>query len=377
MNLLYIFSDVDSSLLIEGNIRFIDHERFRVKAIFLAKRVPRVYEDLRSEGFDVEFIRCRGKIDVLPLVWKLARRMASFRPNVVHTNLFHASIAGLIAAWIARVPIRVNTRHHSIETHLYHPHAVWYDRFVNRIATHIVAITDQVAEVLVERENVSKEKVTVIHHGLDLDRFNAALDEPSDLRSKYGLSENYPVIGVISRFIHWKGIQYVIPAFRDLLYAYPNAKLVIANAQGPYEAEIQESLTMLDRETFVLIPYERDVLGLYKAFDVFVHVPIGEYYEAFGQVYIEALAMGVPSVFTISGVAADFVQNGSNAKVVDYQNSEDILVAISSLLANEKLREDLKENGKRDVRRKFDIKTMCRKLENLYSSGLLKSNVDR
>jgi hypothetical protein len=63
-------------------------------------------------------------------------------------------------------------------------------------------------------------------------------------------------------------------------------------------------------------------------------VPIDDTIEAFGQTYIEALISGVPSVFTLSGVASEFIENGKNALVVDYKNSEQISVAIDQILTN-------------------------------------------
>ena len=69
-------------------------------------------------------------------------------------------------------------------------------------------------------------------------------------------------------------------------------------------------------DRYTEIVYETDMPALYKTFDVFVHVPVEPHFESFGQVYVEAMASGIPSVFTLAGAATEFVRDGENALVV-------------------------------------------------------------
>ena len=73
-----------------------------------------------------------------------------------------------------------------------------------------------------------------------------------------------------------------------------------------YQA-IQEAVKELPQNSYCVIPFEKDLFSLYQLFDVYVHTPINPTLEAFGQTYVEALAAGIPSVFTMSGVAPQFV----------------------------------------------------------------------
>jgi glycosyltransferase involved in cell wall biosynthesis len=118
----------------------------------------------------------------------------------------------------------------------------------------------------------------------------------------------------------------------------------------------------------VEIPFEEDVPALYKLFDVYVHVPINPQIEAFGQTYIEALAARVPSVFTLSGVATEFIAHEKNALVVPFQDAEAIYQAIMRLLEDGLLRDRLREQGVSDVNR-FAISNMIDQLQHLYLSG--------
>lgn len=364
--LCYVISDVDSSHLVESNVRSIDPARFDLCTVFLAKQPPKIYETLKKEGFHVKYIPGSGKRALLPTMFRLYRLFGRLRPDIVHTHLFNAAVTGLTAAWARGIPRRINTRHHSSELHRYHPHAVYYDHYINWLSTDIVAISETVRKVLVEKESVNPNKVAVVYHGFDFDRFENTYQNKTDLKEKYGMTESWPIIGVISRHVHWKGIQYTIPAFQSLLVKYPRAKLVLANAVGNHKDALMALLEPIDPKNYEVIEFETDVFSLYRSFDVFVHVPIGPEYEAFGQVYIEALFLGVPSVFTLSGVALDLVNDGENAIVVPYRDSSAIEVAIERILSEPGLREKLVLNGRNSVLYSFSAERMVRELTEIY-----------
>ena len=77
---------------------------------------------------------------------------------MVHTHLFEASLLGLSAAKFTRVKRRIYTRHHSTYHHEYYPKAIKYDRLINFLATEIVAISNNVKEVLRRKEGVAENK---------------------------------------------------------------------------------------------------------------------------------------------------------------------------------------------------------------------------
>ncbi|MCS6821488.1 MAG: glycosyltransferase family 4 protein, partial [Microscillaceae bacterium] len=130
--------------------------------------------------------------------------------------------------------------------------------------------------------------------------------------------------------------------------------------------EIQQLLQQLPTESYVEIPFEADLANLYQLFDIFLHTPINATLEAFGQTYVEALAAGIPSIFTLSGVAPEFIVHEQNALVVEYQSSQAIYEAIEKLLQNELLRKKIVKQGQKDVQNLFPLHTMIQKLEKLY-----------
>jgi glycosyltransferase involved in cell wall biosynthesis len=364
-----ILSNIDKAIGFEWIVQNIDRSRFDISFILLNDKPSYLATFLDREGIACLELPFSGKKTIPKLILRVGLQLRKLKPHVIHTHLFAANLIGQTAAWVTRIPKRIYTRHSSNENRRYHGKQRW-DHYTNRMCTDIVAISENVKDILIREEKVPVEKITLIHHGFDLDRFSAvAVDDVAQLYERYNPGKQSPVIGVIARYSHWKGIQFIIPAFERLLDSYPNALLVLANAsRADHADQIKDLLAKLPARSYREIVFEADIFALYQLFDIYVHVPIDPELEAFGQTYVEALAAGIPSIFTLSGVAREFIEDGRNAIVVDFENSDQIYNSMIQLLTNNELREKLAKNGKGDVRKKFSLQTMIEKLQDLYSS---------
>lgn len=365
---LVIISNVDKAIGFEWLVQRIDRSRFELSFILFNDKPSHLARFLRDSGIQFEELRFVDKKAIPTLVLKTARILRRWKPDVIHTHLFGANLIGHTAARLVGIRKRIYTRHSSNENRRYHGKQR-FDHYVNGMATHIIAISTNVQNVLEHEEGVPSKKIRLLHHGFDLERFDNVPDEDvARLAKLYNPAGRRPVIGVIARYSHWKGIQFVVPAFKRLLESHPNALLILANARrGDYKDEIARLLSELPPDSFREIEFEHDLFALYKLFDVYVHTPIDAELEAFGQTYVEALAAGIPSVFTLSGVASEFVEHEKNALVVEFENSDQIHDAVVRLLEDQELRQRLAAQGKKDVREMFGIDAMVRRLEEIYS----------
>ena len=364
----YIISHIDKAVGFEWIVERLNREHIQLSFILLNLKDGYFENYLKEKNIPVYRIGYRGKKDALPVILKVARLLRTLKADIVHTHFYEASLIGILAGTLARVKKRISSRHYSTDNHIYYPHGVVWDKLVNRLSTHIIAVSEPVKNILTDLEHVSPDKVTVIHHGLDLPFFAHPDRQKVDaLRTKYALGQSHPVIGVIARQIEWKGIQYIIPAFKRLLEQYPDARLMLANATGNYKGAIDALLTGIPERNIILIPFEKDISSLYHLFDVYVHTPIDPSIEAFGLTYIEALASGIPSVFTLSGVANFYIRDRHNALVVPFKNSDAIYEAVMEILRKPDLKETLRANGLADVNRFFTLDRMIRSFEEVYA----------
>ena len=370
IKIIYIISDINKALCFEWVAKNLNSDKYELSFVLLNMRERSALSMfLDSEGLRNKTIRLCAKKDYFRVFLELLSVLIWERPQIIHTHLFDASLLGLAAGWVARVPKRVYTRHYSTYHHMYHPRTVRLDRLMNQFATDIVAVSSTVKNVLTEREGVSPDKISKIPHGFDLDFFeNVPKERIIKLRKKYAIDKDaYPIVGVISRFDELKGIQYIIPAYKRFVKEFPKALLLMANAMGDYKEEIDLMLSDLSEDNYKQIAFEEDLPALYGMFDIFVHTPIDSEIEAFGQTYVEALASGIPSVFTISGIAKEFIKDGQNALIVAHKDSGQIYEAILRLLKDKDLRCSLTSGGKSSVTA-YDLDTYIASLEDLYST---------
>lgn len=364
-NVTYVVSNINKSLAFEWISNGLSKDRFNLSFVLLNPDDSILENYIKSIGVPVKRITFKSKLDTFKAIFLLMVFFLKNKTQAVHCHLFEASLSGLIAAKLCGIKTRIYTRHHGDFHHKYFPRAVYYDKFINALATKIVSISKNVSTILIEKENVSPDKITLIHHGFDLHLFTNKNNDK--LKVLYNAAGNSPVIGVIARYTHWKGIQYIIPAFQEILIEYPNARLILANASGDYKTEIQAMLKSLPSESYTEIVFEKQIELLYSLFDVYVHTPIDSEVEAFGQTYVEALATGVPSVFTLSGVANEFIVNEFNALVVDYKSSSQISVAVKRILTDIVLKNKLILNGSHSIQENFSLPLFIQHLEKLYA----------
>jgi len=363
----YIISDIDKALAFEWIAKYLDKNAFELSFILLLQEPAYLETYLKEAGIPCHSIYYRSKKDFPGVVWKLLRLLWSIRPAVVHCHLFTASLLGLTAAKLIGIRKRIYTRHHSDYHHRYFPGGIKWDKWCNMLATHIVAPSKAVRDVLVNMEGVNLDKVVIIHHGFELDYFRKTdPGKVSGLAEQYETAGHFPIVGVISRFTELKGIQYIIPAFQRLLLQYPEAKILFFNARGDYERVLLGMLSELPERSYSLIPFENDLASAYQLMDIFIQASTDYSIEAFGQTYVEALAAGIPSVFTLSGIAQDFIEDDKNALVVPFKDSDAIFSAMTRLLGDKGLRDRLRQDGMISVQSRFELKNMIAGLEELY-----------
>lgn len=362
----YIVSDIDKSIAFEWIAGRIDKNRIALSFILINSKNSYLKRYLEENNISVYLIDCKSKKSIPLAVWRCFYILKKIKPDVVHCHLFLANIIGLTAAKIAGVKSRIYTRHHSDYHHIYFPKAVKWDKYCNFLSTKIISISDCVSDIL-KQENVPDEKITKIWHGFDTSSFiKPDTVKVKTLNKKYNSNNAWPVIGVISRATYWKGIQHIIPAYQKFIQKYPNALLLLFNATGDYESEINALLNAIPEINYQKVYFENDITNLYHVFDMFIHVPISPTVEAFGQTYIECMLSGIPLVATKSGVANEILKDKINSLVVPFENSEAIYRAMIELLENENLRHELIKNATQTVEEKFSIQNMISVLEKLY-----------
>lgn len=126
---------------------------------------------------------------------------------------------------------------------------------------------------------------TLIPNGADVDQFRRAQPD----RARFGLPDNKPVILMVSALIETKRVAEGIAAVASL----PDAHLIVAG-DGPLRNEIDQMASIVLRGRFTRISVPPQYMPrLYRSADVFLHMSKE---ESFGNVFVEAMASGLPIV---------------------------------------------------------------------------------
>jgi glycosyltransferase involved in cell wall biosynthesis len=367
IKVVYVISIIDRAIAFELIEQYLNKEKFELDFVLLNEGDSFFEDYLKNKNYNVK----RFRITSSKSSWIIAGIQLFFyllkkHPRVVHCHFYEANIIGLTAAFLAGIKKRIYTRHFSSLHHKYFKKGVKIDKICNRLATSIISISRIVTKTLIELDGAPKEKIIYIPHGIQLNDYREISEARIEkLKLKYNIKDGVPVVGVISRFTEWKGVQYIIPAFQKFLVAQPDAILILLNAVGEYKDVLQQQLNQLPQTSYRIIPFERDIAAAYKLFSIFVHVPIEEDIEAFGLVYIESMAAGIPSIFTKSGVINNLADNKNFAEIVDFKDSDSIYKKLCLLTEDKKHYELISKNALK-LSEDFDIHKMIKSLEELY-----------
>jgi glycosyltransferase involved in cell wall biosynthesis len=368
LKICYIISDIDKAVYFEQTALALREQGCDLSFILVNCTNKTLHQFLEQHGFKVFTLEAGSLLRSRKTIMASKRILKENLIDLVHCHLAQANWVGLWAAKLAGIKMRLYTRHSGEPLKLHWKERI-IDKIQNRLATHIIAISG-VIEKLLEKQRVPAQKRILIHHGFNLKRFSEfQKKEVGRIKETYNPSEQQPVIGVIARWMNWKGIQYTIAAFQQLLKTHPDALLCLfgASDNADYSQEISRLVQKLPEQNVCVVPFENNVFDLYQLFDIYVHVPVNPDCEAFGQTYVEALAAGIPSVFTLSGIAREFITGKENALVVPFKNAEAIHQAILQLLNDPVLQEKLKRNGPESVRELFNFERYIAQLKMLYS----------
>jgi glycosyltransferase involved in cell wall biosynthesis len=332
---------------------------------------PAMMDEMEALGFSCIWIpyddrkRKRGLLRAFPLLWKYIRR---YRPDIVHCNLFDDSLPGLLAARLAGTKIRVITRQDTGFHWKYAPRWVFLDRWNTRMATHVIAISGECEQFLIEKEGTPSCKITLVHNGIPTALYTRQdQDIMTGLAQRFGLTGHHPVIGTVARFIEWKGYRQIVEAATRVLQEHPDACFLFCGS-GPQEQEVQNWVAEAGiKEQVVFTGWiERShMASFYGLLDLYLHAAE---LEPFGLVYAEAMLNGVPIVSTPTGAARDAIEDGRNGILVQERTGAALAAGIERCLTTD-LR-TLGEAGRKTALRMFPFEVMWTGTLGIYQKAI-------
>ncbi|GIW57696.1 MAG: hypothetical protein KatS3mg083_641 [Candidatus Dojkabacteria bacterium] len=226
----------------------------------------------------------------------------------------------------------------------------------------IIANSSYTAKVIRTKYGISQEKINICYKSIDFVNFRKIL---SSLEKS---SRTHPRILFVGNNFQRKGLMSVINSSVEVLRHFPNTEFWIVgkDKQQKQFEKICKNLGVEGSFSFLgpKSPYE--LIKIYNESDIFVMPSLT---EAFGVVFLEAMACGLVVIGTHVGGIPEIIENGVNGILIPPNNPNKLSEAIVSLLENRNMAEKFVKNALEGVKM-FSTENMMKCTYKVYEKAL-------
>lgn len=271
----------------------------------------------------------------LPILIKLRKDFNIIDAHFAYPDGYAATLLG---KWL-KIPISITLRGTEVPLSKIPARKAKMLRALNH-ATRVFSVSDSLKQLVVSL-GADENKIRVVGNGIDIKKFYP-LDK-TEMREKLNIPSNAKVLISVGGLVDRKGFHRVIEVLPQLITQYPELIYLIVggeSAEGNIKPQLEEQVKALKLEKNVRF------LGLYSseklneplsAADVFVLATAN---EGWANVFLEAMACGLPVITTDVGGNKEVVCNSNLGTITPFGNADALLNALLS---------SLEKNWNRDV----------------------------
>jgi glycosyltransferase involved in cell wall biosynthesis len=327
-----------------------------VRFLMLHENEPGAWEfarELEARGVPLDGIRLRADVD--PIAFgEVVAYLTRAAPSVLHTHLVHADVYGQLAGAIARVPLRLSTKHGFNEFREGRFFGI-ADRTVGSLAHVHIAISQGLAHYLAETEGFREESFEIVHYGISA----------RDSVSPY--AEKDPRLLCVGRLIPIKGHLVLLRALAQARARVPGIALDVAG-RGPLEPALKAFARELGIENAVrFLGFVSPIQDAIERAAIVVVPSLG---EGFGMVALEAMERARPVVVSAVGGLPEIVKDGKTGLVVPPGDAEALADAIATLAGDLDRAAEMGRAGRERALREFPPDRSAARIEDLYRTEL-------
>jgi len=315
-----------------------------------------------AEGLELIPIATRTEVD-LRAGWRLARVIASLKPDVIHAHDPHGIAMASLALSLGSPssprggpPPLVASRR--VDFHL---KGNAFSRWKYRQVNCFIAASETIRRMLIA-DGVPEARTVTVHEGIDLEHVQAA--PPVNIHEAFFLPHQAPVVGNVAALVPHKGQRYLIDAAHLVIQAVPDARFIILG-EGELRDLLERQVKEHHLEKHVLLPgFRTDVLGCIKRFDLFV---LSSVTEGLGTSLLDAMACAKAIVATSAGGIPEVVADGQTGVLVPPRDAPALADAIVRLLKDPARRRAMGEAGLARLHAHFTVERMVAETAAVYA----------
>lgn len=202
-------------------------------------------------------------------------------------------------------------------------------------AVHIFSVSDSLRRLAIEL-GAAAEKTEVVGNGVDTTRFYPV--DRAEARSRYGLPMNAKVLISVGGLVERKGMHRVIDCLPALLKHHPDLHYLVVGGgspEGDLRAELDAQVSRLGlagRVHFSGTLPPDELKWPLSAADVFV---LSTRNEGWANVFLEAMACGLPVISTDVGGNAEVVCRDELGSIVPFGDAAALQQALEAALGKD------------------------------------------
>ncbi len=301
--------------------------------------------------------------NVVPNSLRLAYLIKKLKIDIIHNNTnINSGLCSILAAKITGITCICHVR----QTKEFIKRETLFGKWINRI----IVINKISGEIYAKY--ITKEKISLVYDGLDLNEYQTEYD-PLSIRREFNLNGS-ACIGLVGRLVEGKGHDDFIKAAAIIVKSRPGAKFFIVGSDLSSDKRIENELKDLVgvlglKDNVIFTGWRNDISKLISAFDILVQAS-STFPEGFGLTCLEAMALNKPVVATNIPGPSDIVLHGKTGFIVPTKNPEKMAEAIVSLLDNPEMSREMGRLGRERLANTFNITNTVNRIEKIYEEEL-------
>ena len=371
MKILHIITGLSTGgaeMMLYKLVSKMDLDKFEIQVISLTGIGP-IGKKIEDLGIPVRALGMKRGVPDPRMVFKLARWLKKYTPDIIQTWMYHSDLVGGLAAKLAgNIPVVWGIRHSNLDSEGNKRTTIWTAKTCARLSRWLpvkIVCCSEASRMVHTALGYDPDRMVVIPNGFDLNLFKPDLEEGTLLRQELGIPEDTIIIGMVGRFDPQKDHLNFIKAAALLHTETKDVQFLLCGDDITWE-NYQLSSWIKDSNLskyFHLLGRRNDIPRIMTALDI--ASSSSSYGEGFPNIVGEAMACGVPCVVTDVGDSALIV--GDTGIVASPKDPNALALAWKELIEiGRDKRQKLGHDARLRIGEKFSLPSIVKRYEELY-----------
>ncbi|WP_235942405.1 glycosyltransferase [Yersinia thracica] len=231
-------------------------------------------------------------------LFRVRRIVKKFKPDVVHSHMFHANLFARILRIFTQLPVLICTAHNTNEGSSLRMLAY---KYTDKLASLSTNVSQDAVDSFVQKGASTAARMIVVSNGIDTSQFDFSMDDRKKKRSELGIFDDTSMLLSVGRLTEAKDYPNLLTAYSLLIkknkfQSFPRLFIV---GTGHLETQLKSMSKEFGIEKYVTFLGQRnDIRQLMCAADIFI---LSSEWEGFPLVITEAMACKKLIVATDAG----------------------------------------------------------------------------